>query len=337
MKISGQTTRNGQLGASQNLLLGILAALIALLGYLYFFTGVIKERDVQQNSATDAVRVVKQPIPPRPAGSDVEQAKSVSKGEPKPQPAAVPAGAAKAQAPSAPAAPPAAVPAAVAPKPPVVTAKAPPKPARPAEQQPSPKPTATVVPPPPKQPETRIVKHQAKISEPEKKVKKTVDAKPLPAKPVSPGGYRIVTSAIPSPVKADSVLATMKKGGLTKIEKKQLTEEKVMKRLFVAEFGDSQSAHVELDKVKKFSAGSFLIPESGRFFLYAGSYDQDRRAHEEVKRLSGKGMNVTVKTAKLKIPVTRITAVAHDKNSADEWLQRLSKLGVPSEKQKVDR
>ena len=129
----------------------------------------------------------------------------------------------------------------------------------------------------------------------------------------------------------------MKKGGLENIEKKQVAEEKVMKRLFIAEFNESQSAHAELDKLRKLSAGAFLIPESGRYELYSGSYDQESRAKDEARRLSAQGLTVTIRQAKLKIPVTRITAVALDRKKAEETVTRLGKLGVTSSSHKVEK
>jgi outer membrane biosynthesis protein TonB len=328
---SGQTIRDrrkGEHGASQNLLLGVLAALIALLGYLYFFTGVIKEREIQQKPLPAAVQKVKQPIPPRPASAEN---RSAPQPEKKPETANAPAPAAKPQATPIPVA---------IPKPlPVAAQKTPATAAKPAVEQPkaTPQATAQAAAKPENKPVEHPLKPQVKTAAPEKIAKKTTEIKPTKIKSASEGRYRIVTSGIFSSAKADSVLSSMKKGGLEKIERKQLTEEKSMKRLFVSELDDSQAAHAELEKVKKLSPGAFLVTESGKYALYAGSYDLESRADIEVKRLSGQGLNVTIRKAKLTLPVTRITAVATDKARADEFVKRLTKLGVPSEVKQVDK
>jgi cell division septation protein DedD len=314
----GPTTRNrrnGELGASQNLLLGILAALIALLGYLYFFTGVIKERDVQQKSLPTVVQKVKQPIPPRPAAEDnklavVPPAQDTKKAVP--VPAAIPA---KPQASPPPMPPKAATPLV--------------KPV--ADQQ-------KKVPPPAQSPAKPEKPASPKAQPPLKKTvgtdessKKAAVAKPTAATPPTESGYQILVSGISSQDKAQAVVAELKKGKAEKIAKKQISEEKSMKRLYVGEFDDSQSAYSELEKTKKISAGAFLLPVAGKYELYAGSYDQENRAEGEIKRLAGQGLNATLKKAKVKMSVIVISAVARDKKQADEMVKRLRKLGVAAE------
>ena len=319
---SGQTAtdkRKGELGSSQNLLLGVLAALIALLGYLYFFTGVIKERDVQQKSLPAAVQKVKQPIPPRPAGDEKIPAAPLPKHDNKPQTVSAPAVSLNTQAPPAPA----------------VSPKAPATPSKPAAVQP--KAPLQAAAKPDNQTNVLPVKPKDKIAATEKNAKQVAGIKPAPANDSKESRYRIVTADIFSSSKADAVLSEMKKGGLENIDTKKLTADKLMKRLFVTEYSDSQSAYAELEKVKKLAAGAFLLHESGKYALYAGSYDQQSRAESEVKRLSSQGLNITSKKVKVKMPATRISAGLIDKVKADEWIKRLRKLGVASAAKQVER
>ncbi|MBT0662688.1 hypothetical protein KI809_00090 [Geobacter pelophilus] len=317
----GPTTRNrrnGEVGASQNLLLGILAALIALLGYLYFFTGVIKERDVQQKSLPTAVQKVKQPIPPRPAAEDSKMAVVPSTQDIKkavPAPAAIPA---KPQA-----------------SPPPLPPKAATPPAKPvADQQ-------KKVPPPVQSPAKPEKPASAQAQPPLKKAvgtdesSKKAAVKPTAVTSPIEASYQILVSGILAQDKAQAVVAELKKGKAEKIVKKQISEEKSMKRLFVGEFDDSQSAYSELEKIKKISAGAFLLPVAGKYELYAGSYDQENRAEGEIKRLAGQGLNATLKKAKVKMSVIGIAAVARDKKQADEIVTRLRKLKVAVEAKKV--
>ncbi|GAM11603.1 sporulation related domain protein [Geobacter sp. OR-1] len=324
-KVNGE--RKGESGASQSLLLGILAVLVALFGYLYFFTGLIKEREVQQKPAPSPVQKVKQPIPPRPAGGEAKVSPppaSTPSAQNKPLPAAVPVAPAKA-APVTPVA---------APKPPAPQAKpVPEQPKTPPQLQPPAK-AATK---PEKPANAQPVKSQGKAPLPDKAAKAPASAKPVAERTVSESSYRITTSGIFSADKANAALSELKKSGVERVEKKQVKEEKAMKRLFAGEYDDSQSAYAELEKIKKYADGAFLVPASGKYELYAGSYDQENRAEREIKRLAGKGVNVTLKKAKLMLPVIRISGTATDKKQADSIVKRLRKLGIAAEAKKVTR
>lgn len=324
MKINSEPTSNprrtGELGASQSLLLGILAALVALFAYLYFFTGVIKEREVQQGVLPSPIQKVKQSIPPRPGSEESRPAASLPQQGQKSTPGGGAPSQSKPQ--SSPPAP--------------AVAKEPVVPSKPAAEQPKPKPqlpqqVAA------RQPNTQLAKPPVKAGGSDIKALKNTASQPVLTKTAPESSYSIVVSGI-SRDKAAAVLAEMKKRGLRKIEKTEKSEEKTMKRLFVDEFSDSQSAHSELEKTRKFSPGSFLVLESsGKYGLYAGSYDQESRAEVEVKRLSGQGMKVTIKKSKVRIPAIRISALATDKEQAEESVRRLKKLGVASDLKQVGR
>jgi len=315
---SCQTEREqgkGETGASQNLLLGILAVLIALLGYLYFFTDMIKQRENQQQAPPVIEQKIKQPIPPRPSASTAKDDK----------PAAVPAATVKPEAPLAP----------VKTSNPSApdSAAVPPKPAP--EKKSVSKAAAPVASKTESKQQVPQVKPQDKPADVVINSVKNTDPKPKNAKAVSETRYSIVATGI-LPAKADLALAEMRKYKFENITKKHLSEVKSMKRLFVSVFEDSQTAHAELEKVKKVSPGSFLVTDSGKLTLFAGSYANDKRAESEVRRLSTQGLNVSIKQAKLTLPVVTISGIAFSKANADECAKRLGKLGIESVIKKLD-
>ncbi len=289
-------------GASQNLLLGFLVALLAVFGYLYFFTGMIKQREVESEKAPPPQQL-KHPIPPRP---DVQ-------GQNVPVKPSLPLALPVSSKPAGPPKPPSNTaetmqPSAVTPPQVIAAAKpASPSPAKSAEKPEAPKPKPTPVKPQPK-----VL--SAKVSE---------EKSPVFL-------YKLETVDILSAPKAQKLMASMKSSGFLGVGIKKLHQERLMKRLFVAELSDYNSAIAELEKLKKITDAAFILPAGGKYNLYAGSYDQVKRAKTEMSRLAGRGVKTSLRDSRVKLPVYRVTGQIKGKYAAEEWVKRLRKQAVES-------
>lgn len=309
-------TGNSERGSSRNVLLGILAALSAVFGYLYFFTGVIVPRGETPPPPPERQQQVKQPIPPRP---DTQPTPKTAESPPA-QPQAVP----PAHAPK-PAVPAAAKPSETQPKP----QPAPPKQAQPAVQQPSPQPQkpapAAKPAPPAQQPAPRPAAAQVKPEAPKSAAKDSRD-KVVAAKQAA--SFRIATGDTVSSQKADKIVEQLKKGGLGSVKKETVRANRPMNRLFMAAYADRDAAAAELEKLRRLSAGAFILPSGGTYELYAGSYDREAGAESEKKRLESHGLKPVLRKASVSLPVFRVTAVASSREMADESLRMVKKLGL---------
>jgi len=301
--VKDDTEKNSERGASQNLLLGVLVALLALLGYLYFFTGMIKQREVEPGKVPVSPQQLKQPIPPRPEVQEtktpvipeVTQALPVS---PKPaEPSKPPTKPAETKQPSP--VPPSQEKGAAKP--------ASPLPLKSAEKVEAPKPTPRHL-----KPQAKAV--SAKVSEEKSAVSL----------------YRLETVGILSAPKAEKIMARMKGPDVTGAGIKKSQQEREMKRLFVAELSDYNPAYAEMEKLKKVTDGAFIIPVGDKYELYAGSYDQLQRAQTEMSRLAGRGVKTSLRDARVKLPVYRVTVQIKGKDAAEEWVKRLRKQAVES-------
>lgn len=283
---------NNECGAGNNLLFWALAALLALFGYLYFFTGIIIQREVEPGKAPLAARQLKQPIPQRP---DLQ----VNKTPVNPLPTQSLPVTAKSVEPS---------------KPPVKSVQTTqPSPVIPSQVQGVAK-TASPLPKPTSAP----VKQAKALPE---KVKSAKQAGSL---------YRLETADIVSATKAEKLIVRMKSSGITVVGINKLQRDRTMKRLFVAEFSDQTTATAELAKLKKITDGAFIIRTGGKYELYAGSYDQPKRAELEKIRLVGRNVNVSLRDASVKLPAYRVTAQIEGKSAAEEWANLLRKQAVDS-------
>jgi cell division protein FtsN len=102
-----------------------------------------------------------------------------------------------------------------------------------------------------------------------------------------------------------------------------------MHRLFLAEFDSHHAADLELQKLKKVTSSAFILEQNGRYAVYAGSYLHERGAVVEQKRLSGKDFKLNLKTAKVTIPVSRVTAGSFSSSEdARKEASRLEKQGI---------
>jgi len=72
-----------------------------------------------------------------------------------------------------------------------------------------------------------------------------------------------------------------------------------------------------------------LFPKTTVIKLYAGSYLTESRTAIEIKRLSVKGINTTIKKVKVKVKMTKVTAGKYtNQDEAEKEVNRLKKSGI---------
>lgn len=342
-KDAGNTPQQGTGGekGKQNILLVVLLVLVAALGYVYFFTGLIKpaaEQKVAEAPAT--VQVVKKPLPspdgvPAKSVAKADDAKEVAAAPAKPEPAkAAPSAPAPAPKPSAAeVAKPKVEPKKVeAPQPAVkkpvpVAAKAGDKPAASDKKQPAAAEKKPVV--ADKKPvvaEKKPVAVEKKAAEAQKPVKKESAV----ASALAPAGEWTVlvgNYVLEEALAAD--LARVRKAGVSAYIVPGSQKKTHMNRLLLAEFTDRASAQIELDKLKRSTSDAFMIDSAGMHVVYAGSYLLDARAQSEKERLTAAGFSLTLKRADVAIPTKNLTAGSFaDKKVAEDTLKKLRAAGV---------
>ena len=143
------------------------------------------------------------------------------------------------------------------------------------------------------------------------------------------GGYRLLVGDYGPGKPLDAVLAKLKKSGITPVQKKVVQAVEPMNRLFVAEFGDQDSAEAELQKLRKLTGDAFLLPDNGKYILYAGSYLSSGVAASEMKRLASRGVTTVVRQSRVTGKVTRVAAGNYAGTAeARSDAARLKKLGI---------
>jgi len=336
----------GERGNIRQAVLLVLLLLTAGLGYIYFFTGLIKPREHITIVTPPCVAPVKQPLPPRPTLESGERASTTSMPEEKKpvpptggktdtantpagtKPAAAPVGKPSAAPVAKPAAPPAAKPIAapaVKTAPPPAVKTAPPPAVKSATAPLGQNQSGKVVKPEEKPAvKTQQTQAQATPSSPSAKQAKgsaskvaaltaSRDNKP-PASAVgkSPGvtkgKYTLLIGGLANDWEAEKVRSKTEKQGITGISVRKVKKTETMHRLFLGDFDSQMAADAELSKLKAQAGGSFILKENGRYAVYAGSYLHESRAAAERKRLVGKGVKLEVKTAKVTISVSEVLA-----------------------------
>ncbi len=332
-------------GSSQKILLLVLALLVAVFAYLYFFTSLIRPQVGVVAPPVTQIAQVKQPIPPRAGQPDNKSGEPVSPEAAK----TVPPPGGKPVAPAAPVVPPKPEPA------PPVTAK----PAKSPAQE-GPAKTATpvksaapvpakavqakpVAPAPVKAGQTKpVVKSNEPLTaavKPAEKKRATIDSSRTSAKSVGKKTRTVYALKIDADLAASEVqpmLARLKNVGLTPVSLNKANREEPMHRLFFGSFDRQNAAQAEAQKLQELAPSAFLLFENGKYSVYAGSYLREDKALHERDRLFDKGVKLTVNPARVSVPVIKITA-GHfvDGNEADKALKRLRKSGVSATVVKV--
>lgn len=329
---------NGTRGSSQQILLFVLLFLVLVFCYLYFFTNLIRQREEVAKAPPGQTAQVRQPLPPRPDQGDGKPAATAKPGEKQPEQA-------KTEKPASPPAPPQAkpVPPQVEPAPP--QAKPSPPQVKPAAVPPQPAPAKAV-----KSEEKPLHKEQTKASpalaQPvatqhkvgakpvatataPKKAPAPVAARQAPKPAAEQGAFTLQVGEFAIDKEMKNTRAKLKKLGVTPIHEQKIEKLQTMHRLFLADFDSHYAADMELQKLAKVSSSTFILEQNGRYAVYAGSYLHERGAAAERKRLAGKGFKLGMKTAKVMVPVKRVTAGSFS-TSADALNEasRLKKQGI---------
>lgn len=302
----------------------ILLIILAVFGYLYFFTSLIVPHEPEQPAKPTppaATPQVKQSMPPRPADTAAT---------PVPQPAGEQKPADAKAAPAAPAqpTPPAATP------PPAAAPVAKKEPAPPVKKE-EPKPVKTaekVVPAKEKQPAPAPPQAAKKEQKPAVAEEKGKGAKAaLPAEKVESKGasrpYMIFVGEF-STAEASVVEAKLKKHKIMPV-KTAVQKNRQMTRLHYGVYADYDSYSVELDKLKQTVKGAFAIEKDGKYSLYAGSFSSAASAAAERKRLGDKGVKVELQQVSLPLATVRLSAGPFaGKGAADKAAARLKGEGL---------
>jgi len=329
----------------------VLLVLIAVFGYIYFFTSLIVPHEgakPEQSATPAATPQVKQSMPPRPADTAAPPAAApaapapTAPVAPAAAPAAAPAGGQKpAVATPAPASPPqAAAPAKAPAAAPVKKEEV--KPSKPAEQ----KQAASV----PKKEEAKPAKGPEKSAAAKDKqpvpaapqAKK--DQKPAPAveKAREPKGAAATGTA---KAKAAAGSYTILVGEFAAAEaaavEEKLNKHKIkpvrnmsqkstqMTRLYYGVYSDYDSYTAALEKLKQSVKGSFGVEKDGRYSVYAGSFGSPARAEAEKKRLADKGVKVEMQQVSLPQSTVRLSAGPFSgKEAAEKAASQLKKEGL---------
>lgn len=299
-------------GGNTRVLLLVLLLLVAVFGYLYYFTGFIKPREEAKAPAPVQPVQVKQPIPPRPEGQPAgEGAKDAAtnelaaapKAEPaKPEPAKPEAGKAEAQKEPAPKA-------------------APPRDAV-------------------KKPEPASAKAAKPVHAPQA-VAKAAPAKPAPA-PAAVGKAKAEAAKKAAPAakpaadkgaKPEAAVAAKADGGASG-KKKPLTAEPVAA---AAKIGDTKGTAATARKEKptaaavaKSAATGAKVPATGPYTLRIGEYVVPSAMDKDKDRVRNAGLAPVVKEgSKKKEPMVRLLLTeAADQEGARRELARLKDATV---------
>jgi cell division septation protein DedD len=328
----------------QNGLLILLLVLVAGLGYVYFFTGLIKPAQEQKVAEAPPVsQVVKKPLP-APGGEKAkadageDEAKKVAAPPVKPEPV---------KAAPLPVPAPKPVTAEVAkPKEAVKKVEAP----QPAVKKPLPvaAKAGESKPAPVEKKKPAVAEKQPAVVE---KKSTVAEKKPQPAKEAATKAAEVHKPTKKEPV-AGAVaavsdrwtvlvgnyvleeamatdLALVRKAGLEAYVVPGAQRKTHMNRLLLAEFTDRASAQLELDKLKRYTSDAFMIDSAGMHIVYAGSYLLNERASSEKERLGAAGFSLAVKRVDVAIPSKNLTAGAFtDKKVAEDTLKKLRAAGV---------
>ncbi|HTP64376.1 MAG TPA: SPOR domain-containing protein [Geobacteraceae bacterium] len=350
----------GAKGSTRSILLLVLLLLVATFGYLYYFTGLIRPQGEAAKAPEAQVVQIKKPLPPRTEQGDEKTAPPAKPAEKQPlqakaeKPVALPPQAKPAAAPAAgksetvqqhvqAAVKPSAAPAAgraetaqqhvqAAPKPPATPAQ--PAPVKVAKadavpvhkEQPKNAPAAAQqVRPQPKESGKPVARAAAEVKKPAAPARGPIQA----VKPAGRGAYTLLVGEFAADREAGNCRTRLKKLGIDPVHVQKVKKAENMHRLFMADFDTHCAADQEMQKLQKATDSTFILEEGGRFAVYAGSYLHQKGAAVEQKRLAGKGFKLIIKTAKVTIPMARLTAGSFDDSAdAEKEAGRLRERGI---------
>jgi len=349
--------------SNTRLLLLVLLLLVAVFGYLFYFTDLIQPHREAQAPEPVQTAQVRQPIPPRPQGESstphpAEQTQSSGTTPPAAAGKQEPAKAVqeqktpdKTQAVTPSPVKPAVADAKKEQQKPVEPAKVPvaakdqPKPAEPAKgtvaarQKPVPatagdsRKAAADLPDKRSKPvatpaEVKAVAVKGTAAKRSKGATPATATKDRPA-PATAGEYtlRIGEYVVPAAMEKDK--AKVREAGLTPVVREGGKKKEPMIRLLFGEFADPVTARNELLRLHDATVDGFILNEEGKYRVYAGSYFVEERAVKEQQRLEALGFRITLRKASVTVPTLLLTAGKY--GSRDEALKdaaRLKKKGL---------
>lgn len=330
---SPQKASSGDKGR-QNVLLVVLLLLVAGFAYVYLFTGLIRPQEPQKPAEAPPPQVVKKALPPRDAEAPPPVAPPPAEAK-KESAAAVLTPVKSEPAKAAQAIPTAAAPAAKeTPKPKEGPGKT--EPLKPEGKKPLPAVAQK------KEQKPAVAKAEEKKQAPAEKRqpvagdKKVAAAKAADTKtrvkpgagegPAGPWTLVVGNYLLEDALAAD--LSRVRKAGLEATVRPGARRKAFMNRLFLAEYGDRESARGELDRLKRHTSDAFIVEQGGKHALYAGSYLLDARASAEKERLAAAGFSLTLRRAEVAIPSKVLTAgTFSDKQRAEAALKKLKDAG----------
>lgn len=148
------------------------------------------------------------------------------------------------------------------------------------------------------------------------------------AKPAS-GDYTLVIGEYVVEKSASAVQAKLKKLGIGPVARTKVKRSEPMNRLLLGTYDSHQAADAALDNLKKATGDGFILPENGRYAVYAGSYFNEGKAAIEQDRLYEKGYKLVMKKTTAPVSVVRLTAGRYaTKDEAGKDIGRLKKQGI---------
>ena len=298
MRIQGEGARE-EGGGGRTIVLTAIILAVALFGYIYFFTDLIRNHE---SSPTKTEAPLRLPLPRKAArlGGISSAAKPLVTATQMAPPASSPAQRGQESVAGKPAGKtPLSAPATTAPAGPSSrnVMKVAPPPSRIA-----PEPTKTA--PPPSPPHDRATKQGA--------VTYAIQCGPF------------VTTRELAPART-----LLRKAGLSPVVSPGPKQPTSMYRLFVAEYHDAAAAAEERNRLLEVASDAFVLPHGGAYELFAGSYHEKRRAVAIRDRLAERGIRVEFRQVTAPVPTRRLSAGAiTSRDAADVLAGRLKEKGI---------
>jgi cell division protein FtsN len=121
----------------------------------------------------------------------------------------------------------------------------------------------------------------------------------------------------------------LKTAGLNPVVTKGPSKLEPMNRLFIGEFDNYAEAALQMQKLRKATQGAFILPEKGKYVLYAGSYFVKQSAEKERNRLLEAGFKPEVRKRSLPVSTMKLTVGNfQSRKSAEQVADHLKNLGI---------
>jgi cell division protein FtsN len=176
-----------------------------------------------------------------------------------------------------------------------------------------------------------IAKNVKKTKEPAKKQAEAEPSKPSVRQSTGPekGKYTLLIGVYVMKKSMAPEKAKLKTAGLKPGISKGPKKLEPMNRLLIGSFDSYSEASLESKKLAKATEDAFILPEKGKFAVYAGSYFEKGRAISEHDRLTKAGLKSEIVQTKVPVNTFKLTAGSFaSRELADKEALRLKKLGL---------